>query len=290
MKHSERKTHLEGGEGEAPSGAHVRGSAALAVARAARTARNIGVLVAAGDERVYNAIQIANERRNRGWTVSSCPNPRDIIYHILNERPAAVLLDTDLHNGSVAFASRIRFVAPNARMVIHTVRLDSMGVWAAIAGGAAGYVVKPAQTDEIVSALSRVIEGGYFFSPSAQEVILTGIAHMGAFAQSNLLSQRELQVLACISQEHGRERPSAMLGISDGTLHAHLNRIFRKLQVHNRRDAVRCFLSYMACGGGTHNTLATTTLTMPPKTSAGADGMHFQPCPTNSPPESLCEY
>jgi DNA-binding NarL/FixJ family response regulator len=146
-----------------------------------------------------------------------------------------VLMDLSMPNVDGVEATR-RLVAqdPNARVVVLTTFADQSKILDALNAGAAGYLLKDASPDEIVQAIRSVVAGGAPLDPKAARVLLDA---RNAAAPARELSAREREVLELLATGLANKQIARQLGISDGTVKAHLTRIFQQLGVTDRTQA-----------------------------------------------------
>ena len=130
---------------------------------------------------------------------------------------------------------------PEALAMVVTVFADEEHVLTSLEAGAMGYLLKDAPGSEIAQCIVELHEGGSPISPSvARSVIRRFVkAPTGAPAiEDNPLSQRELEVLRLIEKGMTYDEVAQVLDLSWHTVTAYLRRVYRKLQVHSRGEAV----------------------------------------------------
>jgi DNA-binding NarL/FixJ family response regulator len=147
----------------------------------------------------------------------------------------AVLMDLSMPKVDGIEATR-RIVAdnPDAKVVVLTTFAEQSKILDALNAGAAGYLLKDATPDEIVNALRSVVSGGAPLDPKAARVVLDA---RRAAAPARELSAREREVLELVATGMANKQIARQLGISDGTVKAHLTRIFQQLGVTDRTQA-----------------------------------------------------
>jgi DNA-binding NarL/FixJ family response regulator len=132
-------------------------------------------------------------------------------------------------------AAQMRTAAPNTRFLFLTMHDDDASISKAIALGADGYVLKTASTDELLTALRAIAEGGSYLSPAvARRVIdLAG----GKSATANL-TDRELEILRLLAQGARPGQVAEKLFVSIKTVKNHLTSVYAKLGVQTGAQAV----------------------------------------------------
>ena len=146
-------------------------------------------------------------------------------------RPDVLVMDYQLPGMNGAEATQaIRAEFPEARVVVLSVFKAEEDVHRAVHAGAAAYLPKSSEPDELMEAIRAVHAGGTYF-PAAIANVLAGRA------KREPLSAREIQVLAMIVSGHSNKEISSGLGISENTVKFHTTRIFEKLGVLDRVQA-----------------------------------------------------
>ena len=72
--------------------------------------------------------------------------------------------------------------------------------------------------------------------------MLDGLHSLGRNAAAGQLSHREQEIMTCVCHRQSNKEIAEALGISAATVHAHLSRIFKKLDAHSRSEAIRKYL------------------------------------------------
>lgn len=121
---------------------------------------------------------------------------------------------------------------PSLAVLIFTMIDNDESITAAIRAGARGYVLKNAQTHEIVTAIEMVAAGGTYYSDAAVKA-LTRIGTQPP------LSQREREVLAYVAEGYSNKETARRLNLSVRTVETHRETIRRKLGAENTLDLVR---------------------------------------------------
>ncbi|WP_018680464.1 response regulator [Actinokineospora enzanensis] len=156
-------------------------------------------------------------------------------------QPDVVVMDlhmTDLDG--VAATERITRAYPGVGVLVLTMDDGDDRVFAAVRAGASGYLLKTAGQDEIVRAIHAVADGEIIFgSPVAAKVRALFAATPAPRTELCGLTARELEVLTMMVRGEGNATIARDLVVSPKTVRNHITRIFRKLGVRDRAEAVR---------------------------------------------------
>jgi DNA-binding NarL/FixJ family response regulator len=152
-------------------------------------------------------------------------------------RPDVVLMDISMPVLDGIEATR-RIVAenPEAKVVVLTMHDDPARTRAAISAGAVGYLTKGTSLSQVVETLQAVHAGETVLSPQLAVSMLE--AARVAAERDELLSDRQVEILQKIANGLGTKQVARELGITQKTVHNHLNAIYRKLDTQSLTQAV----------------------------------------------------
>ncbi len=162
----------------------------------------------------------------------------------LVENPARVVI-MDIHLPGMNGVECVRKLAPlmpDTQFIMLTVAKDSDNLFNALAAGATGYLLKPVRAKELLDAVRDVNQGGAPMTSSiARRVVSAFRPKPTANPRVEALSEREQEVLALLSEGLLYKQAADKLGVSVNTFCEYIRRIYRKLQVHSRQEAVERF-------------------------------------------------
>lgn len=157
-------------------------------------------------------------------------------------QPDLVVMDVNMPElDGVEATRRIVAARPATRVLILTMFDDDESVFAAMRGGAGGYLVKGSDTDEVIRAITAVGNGEAIFGPSIARRILAFLNRpLSAFdtQQFPQLSAREREVLDLIAAGVANPDIARRLFLSPKTVRNHVSSVFTKLQVADRAQAI----------------------------------------------------
>jgi DNA-binding NarL/FixJ family response regulator len=168
----------------------------------------------------------------------------EALREIPREAPDVVLMDLNLPGMSGIECTReLKRLCPACQVVMVTIEEDNDLVFAALRGGATGYLLKTATPAEIVEAIQLVVQGGSPMSAViARRVVESFHGQAKPSATAELLTEREIEVLTLIAQGKRIKEVAADLELGATTVQTYLRRIYEKLQVHSQAEAVAKFL------------------------------------------------
>ena len=176
--------------------------------------------------------------------ISQYGNAEEALKALPKERPEVVLMDINLPGmNGVECVRQLKQVLPQTQIVMLTVYEDTENIFNALAAGAAGYLLKRTKTAELLEAIREVQRGGSPMTTHIARKVTQSFQKAGPSTQpTENLSEREQQVLDCLSQGFLYKEIAEKLGISYETVHTYIRRIYEKLQVRTRTEAVAKFL------------------------------------------------
>jgi DNA-binding NarL/FixJ family response regulator len=157
--------------------------------------------------------------------------------------PFVVLMDLNLPGMSgIECTRRLKLLRPAMQIVMLTSFESNDAIFESLAAGATGYVLKRAPGPQIVEAVRDVHNGGSPMSPAiARKVVAFFAKRVDPLPSPRLdrLSDRERAVLEALAEGQQYKEIADTLGISINTVRNHVKRIYEKLQVNTRLDAVK---------------------------------------------------
>ena len=160
--------------------------------------------------------------------------------------PDVVLLDINLPEvNGVDAVRRLKPAMPKTQFLMLTVYEDADHIFAALAAGATGYLLKGTRRAELLEAIGQITAGGSPMSSGiARKVVQSFSLSSGGAKRNELdeLSPREQSVLALLTKGYLYKEIAESLGVSVPTVSTYIRRIYEKLQVHSRSQAITKYL------------------------------------------------
>jgi len=159
-------------------------------------------------------------------------------------RPDVILMDINLPDMSgVECVRQLSQLVPAARILMLTVQEDPDSIFKSLAAGASGYMLKPIRAAELVAAVKDVFGGGAPMTSNIARKVVQSFKQAGSSrSETESLSPREQGVLDALSKGCSYKETAELLGISYSTVHTHIERIYQKLHVQSRGQAVAKYL------------------------------------------------
>jgi len=156
------------------------------------------------------------------------------------KRPNVVLMDINLPGISgVEAVAKLKPSLPDTQFVMLTVYEDADHIYAALAAGASGYLLKQTPREELLAALRDVHRGGSpMTSNIARKVVQSFRQKPAGLSADGDLSPREQEVLGMLSRGYLYKEIADLLNIAGPTVNTYVRRVYEKLHVRSRAQAV----------------------------------------------------
>jgi DNA-binding NarL/FixJ family response regulator len=176
--------------------------------------------------------------------LSQYANAEAALEAIPKAKPNVVLMDINLPGMSgVECVRRLKQILPDTLIVMLTAYEDTENIFNSLAAGASGYLLKRTSSAELLAAIKDVQSGGSPMTTHIARKVVQSFQKTGPSHQpAENLSPREQEVLDCLSQGFLYKEIAERLGISFETVRTYVRRIYEKLQVRTRTEAVTKFL------------------------------------------------
>jgi len=176
--------------------------------------------------------------------VGEAAGGEEAVRKALELRPDVVVMDLMMPGvNGIEATRRIRAALPEARVLVLSMYDDEEHVQRLLAGGASGYMLKRATSDELVRALKEVVAGGMPLDPAvAAKVVKDYVRRVQGEAESEAgpeLTPRELEVLRLVAEGFTNQTIAERLGISRKTVDVHRTNLMRKLDLHDVTELVK---------------------------------------------------
>ncbi len=168
--------------------------------------------------------------------VGEADNGEEAIALADETRPDIVLMDLSMPVlDGVAATERIVDALPDTKVVVLTMHDDPDRTRAALQAGAIAYLTKGTSFEEVFDTLERVQAGEEVLSPKLAAMMLETA---GPSTEQNLLSDRQREILQMIADGLSTKQAARELGITQKTVHNHLNATYRRLDTQSLTHAV----------------------------------------------------
>jgi DNA-binding NarL/FixJ family response regulator len=178
--------------------------------------------------------------------VSGYPSAREALAGLEKDKPDVVLMDINLGGmDGIECVRRLKAIKSDILVVMLTVFEDTEKIFRALAAGASGYLLKRMPPAKLIEAIRDAMDGGSPMSaPIARKVVQSVHSPAARGADFPDLSQREQEVLNGLAEGLGYKQIADQLNVSIHTVRNYIRRIYEKLHVRSRTEAVAKFLRH----------------------------------------------
>jgi len=212
----------------------------------------IRVAVVEDDEGLRRTLEAFINRSGDMIFVAGYGSAEAALKGLPGNRPDIVLMDIRLPGmNGVECVARLRKSVPEAKAVMLTAYEDTDDVFRSLTVGAFGYLLKSTEPVRLREAIREAHRGGAPFSGSVARKLVDFFQtevrqeERGSALQDAALSPREVEILRLLAAGHAYKQIAVELDISLNTICTHIKRIYEKLHVHSRSEAVRLFSGHM---------------------------------------------
>lgn len=204
----------------------------------------ITVSIVEDNEKFRGTLARVLNRADGFQCVSQYGSAEDALKALPQDKPEVVLMDINLPGmNGVECVRQLKQLLPKAQLMMLTVYEDTENIFKALAAGATGYMLKRTSQAELLEAIREVHRGGSPMTTHIARKVVSSFQQASPSAQpTENLSPREQEVLDCLAQGFLYKEIADKLGVSYETVHTYIRRIYEKLQVRTRTEAVAKFL------------------------------------------------
>lgn len=170
------------------------------------------------------------------------PTAEAALKGVRDAAPEVALVDINLPGmNGIECVARLKLLCPELLCLILTTYDDQPIIFDALKAGACGYLLKRTPPAEIVTAIQQARDGGSPMSPHVARQVVSFFHSTPPPESTAGLTEREHTVLRRLAQGLLYKEIADELSISLDTVRSHLRKIYEKLHVHSRHDAVQKF-------------------------------------------------
>jgi two-component system response regulator NreC len=156
--------------------------------------------------------------------------------------PDVVLMDIGMPNlNGIEATKKIKEQAPDIHILVLTMHRSDEYFFKMLEAGASGYILKGAETSELISAVRAVANGDVFLYPSMAGRLVKEFLQRSAKLSdpSTRLTEREMEILQMIAKGFTNKEIASRSVLSPSTVHSHRANLLQKLQLNSRRELVQ---------------------------------------------------
>lgn len=175
--------------------------------------------------------------------IKTYANAESAIPDIIKLCPDIVIADINLPGMSgVECVRLVKEKEAKIQFIMFTIHEDNELVFEALKVGASGYLLKNTSSDQIISALIDLQNGGSPMTPTIARKVINYLNTSKNTQIEDLLTKREFEIIQLLSKGYLYKEIADQLDIALSTVKRHINHIYEKLQVQNKTEAINMLL------------------------------------------------
>ncbi|MCP9455375.1 MAG: response regulator transcription factor [Nitrospira sp.] len=211
---------------------------------------SIRILLAERYRLIRRSLRALLEQERDLRVVAEAADGREALNLALAHKPDLALIDVDTPSRDGVTATKlIHGCVPDTKVLVLSANDDDARIVEAVQAGAFGYILKDADTDDLLRCIRAAHRGEHLLSPytpdhfARQALESVGQRSPTESVPLSSLTDREREILACAAMGRTNKEIADQLCVSLDTVKTHLHHIYRKLGVDGRVEAVLAFLN-----------------------------------------------
>jgi two-component system response regulator NreC len=206
-------------------------------------ADKIRVLIADDHAIVRSGVRLLLETQEGIEVVGEARSGDQAVALVEQLRPSLVLMDIAMPGMAGMEATRqIKARHPEVQVLVLTMHRSDEYFFEVLKAGASGYVLKAAETNELIAAIRAVARGEVFLHPSmARQLLSDYLSRVNETEDPGhpWLTTREKEILHLLAEGYSNNEIAEKLVISPSTVHTHRSNLMQKLNLNSRRELIQ---------------------------------------------------
>lgn len=196
---------------------------------------SFSVLIADDHQLIRQAWSVFISANDQFSVIAECSSGKEAVDYAIRYRPDVVLMDINLPDISgVEATQKIRQLAPGVSVIGVSSHVHPSYARKMIQNGASGYMTKNSSAQELLAAITAVLNGKKYICDYIKNVIADeAFAVDGQKSGFQSLSPREREIIDLVKKGHSSKEMATLLNLSPKTIEVHRCNILRKLKLKN---------------------------------------------------------
>jgi len=205
----------------------------------------ITIAIVEDDPRIRNTLAAILQRDSGCECTGAYGSAEEALKELPKAPPKIVIMDINLPGmNGVECVCKLAESMPDVQILMLTVFNDTETIFQALRAGAVGYLTKPVRAAQLLSAVHDIVGGGAPMTSSIARMVVQSFQNeQVASKEDDTLSPREREVLDFLAKGYLYKEIADLMKVSYSTVRTHIERIYVKLHVQSRSQAVARYFS-----------------------------------------------
>lgn len=205
----------------------------------------IKVVIVEDVKEIREGLQILIDASEGFVCVKTFAAGEEAVAELTQINPDVVLMDIHLPGISgIEAVRKLKNQCPDTQFIMSTIYEDDESIFESLKAGASGYLLKKTAPSKIIDSIMEVYAGGSPMSGQIARKVIDSFQKKDSIDQSELLTQREKEILRSLSKGLRYKEIAAQLNIGLETVRTHARNIYEKLQVQSRTEAINKIMGH----------------------------------------------
>lgn len=203
--------------------------------------QNIRIFIVDDHEVVIAGLEAILTLHKNFELIGTAHDGKDAYEKIKRLKPEIIILDINIPEISgLELCAMITKELPETKIIFHTCAIDEETIIKGFEAGAFGYIPKEFKSSDLVEAVEAAVHGRKYLKGIISEIVVNKFLKVNTTKNANEpeLSERELEVVKCISQGYLNKQIADILGISQRTVEGHKSNILKKLKLTSTTELI----------------------------------------------------
>lgn len=199
----------------------------------------IAVAIVEDIKEIREGLQLLIDNSNEFSCKEVYASAEEALQQLPQSQPDVVLMDINLPGiNGIDCIRKLKHQCPDTQFIMSTIYEDDDNIFESLKAGASGYLLKKTEPSKILEAIKEVISGGSPMSTQIARKVISSFQSKKGIDETEMLTPKEKEILKALSKGLRYKEIAADMHISIETVRSHVRRIYEKLHVQSRTEAL----------------------------------------------------
>lgn len=199
----------------------------------------IAVAIVEDIKEIREGLQLLIDNSNEFSCKEVYANAEEALQQLPQSQPDVVLMDINLPGiNGIDCIRKLKHQCPDTQFIMSTIYEDDDNIFESLKAGASGYLLKKTEPSKILEAIKEVISGGSPMSTQIARKVIASFQSKNGIDETEVLTPKEKEILKALSKGLRYKEIASDMHISIETVRSHVRRIYEKLHVQSRTEAL----------------------------------------------------